>query len=271
MRRILIDSVMMVCVLITACYGDEKTVPLPLDVPKIILPTKPFSIPSPPNGPVVISELSKGQLYIIQGNAEIYFRQIPLSLVSITNLREGLPEDLKTSPIIVNGIFVDGDGNPETRIFRGKFLYSVSARETGSTYLMMVPDGAKDADILTQPLTVTGTGPKPPPPKPDPDPTPTEKHVRLSIVTDSENLSLPTTVVLNALVGWNELWDAGSDYRLYDIATTEPAGKTTIEQLNGPEPGLVVTNRDTGEMIHRGPLPTTFADLKTLVGRLTNE
>ena len=84
------------------------------------------------------------------------------------------------------------------------------------------------------------------------------------------NTSPETAIVLNAVANWTTFVDAGNDWRRYDLTTGEAKGIKAITDLNGPSPGLVIYDKATGTMIHRGNLPTTVYELKTLIGGLTD-
>jgi hypothetical protein len=63
--------------------------------------------------------------------------------------------------------------------------------------------------------------------------------------------------------------DSGNDWRAYALTTGEARGKQAITDLNGPVPGIVIYEKTTRKMIHRGDLPATFDELKKLIGGLT--
>ena len=76
-------------------------------------------------------------------------------------------------------------------------------------------------------------------------------------------------ITMNGLVAWTAFVDAGNDWRSYDLTTGEARGKKAITDLNGPSPGLVVYDKATSKMIHRGNMPATIGELKTLIRGLT--
>ena len=76
-------------------------------------------------------------------------------------------------------------------------------------------------------------------------------------------------ITMNGLVGWTAFVDSGNDWRAYDLTTGEARGKKAITDLNGPSPAIVIYDKATGQMIHRGDMPATIDELKTLIGGLT--
>jgi hypothetical protein len=210
-----------------------------------------------------VMDLSEDRLYIVESDTDFSIVSVPLGVVAVTR---------KVGPWTVFSRFADGSGDFEERTYSGKCIMLVRPVAKGRVVLVEVADlVTPDVDRVRRTLNVMGPRPPPEPdPDPDPDPPfPVVPHVRLSVITDSENTSLPVATVLNGLVAWNELLDSGSEYRLYDIATTESEGVKAIGQLNSAAPGIVITDKGTGIIVHRGPLPATFDELKLLVGRLT--
>jgi len=239
------------------------------DEKPIRLPMTPGVVPEP--GPVAgaVDKLEPDSLYIVTADVGLIILQSPDGgLVRITAIE---------SPMSVFAKFADGNGQFEFRKYTDKFIYALSPIKSGTCELLLIPQGVEDADaIVRQTLTVSGVGPQPPPvpgpgpePKPDPEPQPTVKNVSLAIVEDTMNRSPDTAILMNQLVAWTEFVDAGNDWRAYDLKTKETRGKQAITDLNGPVPGIVIYDRSTRKMIHRGDVPATFGDLKALVGRLT--
>lgn len=204
--------------------------------------------------------------FIVESDTQLICLTSPPGVIDVESL---------AGPMTFRGRFAGGD-KVETRTFASQYLYAVTALVGGKAELIAVPVGVASEDNIKR-VMLTVTGPRPPPDPdpqpdpPDPEPQPNVKHVRISVITDLDNMPQSVATVLNALVGWNELFDSGSDYRLYDIQTTERSGKTAIEQLNGPAPGIVFTDKDTGAVLHKGPLPEKFSDLKKLKGDLTGD
>ena len=205
-------------------------------------------------------------IFVVQSNVPLIALQSPQNLLKIST---------ETGPLRIRGRFSDGDGKIETRNYSAKYLVFVDAVKPGQTELLLVPHGCtKESDIVRQLLIVNdGTAPRPgPDPKPDPKPEPkppVAKNIRISVVFDVDGMTVEHEAVLNALVAWNALQEAGNEYRWYDAQTEEPDGKKAIEQLNGPLPGIVYTDKASGKVLKYGPIPATFDELKTIVKELT--
>ena len=216
-----------------------------------------------PNGREVISTLRADEWYVIESTVELIALQSPGGLVTI---------DCDNGPVMLRGKFADGTGKIERRKYTSPFVYSVSGVKAGKFELILIPTGvALESAIVRQCLTVEdGTKPIPPPgPGPGPEPAPKAKTVSLAIVEDTMNRSPDMAITMNGLVAWTAFVDAGNDWRSYDLTTGEARGKKAITDLNGPSPGLVVYDKATSKMIHRGNMPATIGELKTLIRGLT--
>jgi len=218
-----------------------------------------------------VDTLPIGELFIVESDAELIVRQCTSGLLTV---REIAPGGIR--PIGIDGLFAGGDRGGETRVFTGAHVYSFRGIRPGKLQVNLIPKGVlieheSDAPLLV--LTVSGQGPKPPPEPepipPDDDPLPTVKNVSIAIVEDTMNRSPDTAILMNQLVAWTEFVDAGNDWRAYALTTGEARGKQAIADLNGPVPGIVIYEKTTRKMIHRGDLPATFAELKSIIGRLT--
>lgn len=249
------------------CAVSQAGVQLQPEAIEITLPniTGP---PAPCPDPLVqpVPTITPDTIFVVQSNVPLIALQSPSGLLKITT---------DTGPLKIRGRFADGDGKIETRNYSAKYLVFVDAEKPGQTELLLVPHGcAKESDIVRQLLVVSdGTAPRPGPepgPEPGPDPKPpVAKNIRISVVFDADGLNVEQEAVLNALVGWNALQEDGNEYRWYDAQTEEPDGKKAIEQLNGPLPGIVYTDKASGKVLKYGPIPATFEDLKTIVKDLT--
>lgn len=250
------------------CAVSQAGVQLQPEAIEITLPhidAAPAPCPDPLDQPT--PTISPDTILVVKSNVPLIALQSPTGLLKITT---------ETGPLRIRGKFADGDGKIETRNYSAKYLVFIDAEKPGQTELLLVPHGVtKESDIVRQLLIVSGEGPRPPPgpgpgPEPKPEPQPVVvKNVRISVITDADQITVEQAVVLNALVGWNALQDAGNEYRLYDAKTEEPDGKKAIEQLNGPLPGIVYTDKASGKVLKYGPIPATFDDLKTIVKELT--
>jgi hypothetical protein len=222
----------------------------------------------PESAPVTVAEvvdtLRPEEWYIVESESELIVLSSPIGVVSVEPL---------TGPMVFRGRFAGGDGQVETRKFAGPYLYAVTAETTGKAELMVGVSPVVSADQFKR-ITLTVQGARPPPdpepdPEPEPEPIPTVANVSVAIIEDTMNRSPDTAILMNGLVAWTEFVDAGNDWRAYDLKTPEARGKQAITDLNGPVPGIVIYEKSTRKMIHRGDLPATFTDLKALIGRLT--
>lgn len=231
----------------------------------ITLPVAPVLV-EPDTTPVPSSEtigsLSADQFYVVESDTELITLTSPEGFVDI---------EASSGPIRVRGLFVDGANKIETRIYSSPFIYFVTAKASGKTELILIPHGVtSQADIVRQVLTVSGGGPKPPPDDDTkPKPQPTVKNVSIAIVEDTMNRSPDMAILMNQMHAWTAFVDSGNDWRSYDLTTGEPKGKQAITDLNGPAPGIVIYDKANRTMIHRGNMPATFAEFKTLIGSLT--
>lgn len=127
-------------------------------------PTLP-AVPNPmPDTKVVkvepIGALPVGKLYVVQhSDAPIQLLASPEGIVKVTTLPSGA---------VINGVFVDGKGDRETRVYSGKQVFLVERAAPGAVELLKVPVGPVDRRVIAADTPV----PEPiPPPKPD-DPKP---------------------------------------------------------------------------------------------------
>lgn len=154
----------------SASADETKTPPIILPMtPVLVEPDTPVPKPQPEFQPQVINSIKLGTLYVIESQIELFIKQVPNGVVEI-EVSQSDGQDLK-----VNGVFADGTGKREWRVYKSKFVYILSSDKPGKTELVLVPSGVTaEKDILNQPIVVTGEGPRPPPvPDVDPvDPTP---------------------------------------------------------------------------------------------------
>lgn len=222
---------------------------------------------TPESAPVMMAEvvdtIRAEEWYIVESESELICLTSPVDVLEVESLG---------GPMTFRGRFAGGEGKIETRKFSGPYLYAVTATQAGKAELIVVPVGVASADQV-QRVVLTVEGARPPPPKPDPEPEPepqpVAQHVSLAIVEDTMNRSPDTAILMNGLVAWTEFVDSGNDWRAYDLTTRESRGKKAIEDLNGVSPGIVIYDKETGRVMHNGPMPETIAQLKSLIGRLT--
>jgi len=253
--------------------GDHHLQPLPAPVPV-------------PINPKIVSAVEYGKLYIIQSPSEVFFRQLPIAVATISDVRAGLPADVRNSPVVVSAVFAGGNGQPETKVFRAAYIYRVDPLQAGSTSLVSIPKGVNlDSEVITSALVVSNTAPNPPPepePEPIPIPVPPEPeppepepdgrvdHVHLSVVFDSRNISQPTAKVLNGLLGWEVFITSGNTYLTYDLTTNETGGKQAKESIKAasvPYPAITIRDKATGNLLDVSQLPLTTSDLKAHVNK----
>jgi len=266
-----------------AMLQDDPTVlkPAPDEVsagPEIIFPTIPVveekdvpqeDHPSPPprpkRGPEFVSSLNEENWLVIESPGPLMIFDFPEGLVEIDS-------DDGARPMKVKGKFADGTGKVETRTFTSKHLYFVNAVKPGEMEMLIIPEGAiNKTQSQRHKIVVMGQAPNPPPdppPGPGPMPVPTG-NVSISIVEDVQNRKPDTAILLNAMASWNSLKDAGNDWRLYDIATTEPKGKQAIEDAKSSElPAMIIRDRETDKILRVIPLPKDFDSLKRILSEL---
>ena len=146
--------------------------------------------------------------------------------------------------------------------------------QSGLFQSTVATDGTPGWKLLANRSSVIVSGydnptPNPIPPTPDPIPQPKAESVTIAIVDDGLNRSAETAAVLNGLCVWNAFFDAGSGYRIYDVETKESRGIAARKELGETIPGIVITDKATRKVIHKGPVPATFEELKAIVGSLT--
>lgn len=270
--------------LLILCYAgiasvvafDDVPIPFPEDDgPVIIFPTIPIydekqvpieDLPAPPKrGPSFVSVLNEETWLVIESPSPLMIFDFPEGLVSI---------DPEEGPLKIKGKFADGTGKVETRTFSSKHLYFVNAVKSGSIEMLIIPEGAiSKQQSQRHKLTVMGQSPQPPPkpePGPTPDPIPVPAgNVVIAIVEDAQNRKPDTAILLNAMASWNSLKDAGNDWRLYDVATTEPKGKQAIEDAKSSElPAMIIRDKETDKILRVIPLPKDFESLKRILSEL---
>lgn len=215
----------------------------------------------------VVDTIKPDEWFILESESELICLTSPKGVLDVESLG---------GPMTFRGRFAGGDGKVEARKFAGPYLYAVTAAVAGKAELIVVPVGVASADQVQRVvLTVEGARPPPPEPKPKPEPNPepqpqpVAQHVSLAIIEDTMNRSPDTAILMNQLAAWSTFVDAGHDWRAYDLKTGEPRGKRAITDLNGPVPGIVIYDKATRRMLHKGDLPATFADLTKLIRSLT--
>jgi hypothetical protein len=271
--------------LFLAAVQDESTVLKPApdaisEGPQIIFPTipvidekdipeedLPVPVPRPKRGPEFVSALTEDTLLVIESTSPLMVFDFPEGLVSVE-------ADNGARPMKVKSKFADGTGKMESRTFTSKYLYFVEALKKGEVEMLIIPEGAiNKTQSQRHKITVMGLSPIPPPdpgptPEPDPVPVPTG-NVVIAIVEDAQNRKPDTAILLNAMTSWNSLKDAGNDWRLYDVATSESKGKQAVEDAKSAElPAMIIRDKETDKILRVIPLPKDFDSLKRILSEL---
>jgi hypothetical protein len=237
---------------------DEK------DVPEEDLPVPPVR---PKRGPEFVSALTEDTLLVIESTSPLMVFDFPEGLVSVE-------ADDGARPMKVKSKFADGTGKMESRTFTSKYLYFVEALKKGEVEMLIIPEGAiNKTQSQRHKITVMGLSPIPPPgpgPNPEPDPVPVPTgNVVIAIVEDAQNRKPDTAILLNAMTSWNSLKDAGNDWRLYDVATSESKGKQAVEDAKSAElPAMIIRDKETDKILRVIPLPKDFDSLKRILSEL---
>jgi hypothetical protein len=271
--------------LLLATVQDEPAVLKPApdkisEAPQIIFPTipvidekdipeedLPVPVPRPKRGPEFVSKLNEETWLVIESPGPLMIFDFPEGLVEIDS-------DDGARPMKVKGKFADGTGKVETRTFTSKHLYFVNAVKSGQMEMLIIPEGAiSKTQSQRHKIVVMGQGPIPPPdpdPIPDPDPVPVPTgNVVIAIVEDAQNRKPDTAILLNAMASWNSLKDAGNDWRLYDVATSESKGKQAVEDAKSSElPAMIIRDKETDKILRVIPLPKDFDSLKRILSEL---
>lgn len=169
-----------------AVRGDETAPgPAPVIEPTIVLPMKVTTEESSSvtTREEVIDSVPVGVWYVIVSKTKLFVLDAPLGSVSIIS-----------GPASVDGVFADGTGKPETRVFDPeKHTYLIQGLKPCKTELILIPVGVTDRTaIVRQMLTVTGPNPPPDvdPVVPDPvvpDPVEPEKPKSFRVVFVKES------------------------------------------------------------------------------------
>lgn len=145
-----VKTLLFAMVFVASTYGADN----PIRLPELPIPSP---IPQPMPGPTQAAKLNKTQLYVFDADVPLMVVTSPNGIVKV-NKEEG---PLK----IFNTVFFDGTGKPETRSYKGKFIYTLEILETGKVELLIIPIGVETEDkILRRTIDVdSGEAPRPPP------------------------------------------------------------------------------------------------------------
>jgi hypothetical protein len=257
---------------------DKKPI---INIPNIPVIEEPIiDVPPPEPNPIkpVTDIADEEHWYIIEADVPLTLLHSPSGLLDI----EVIPTTYR--PYTVRGKFADGKipNKPETRHYSLKHIYIVTAKAKGKTELFIIPPTVEtEKDVQRRILNVMGNGPNPPPkPDPDPDPTPGPTpdpepipspkiaSAVLRIVEKSNQRTTDTAIVLSALAAWNDLFDRGHSYRMYDVTTKEPNGlKAIVDAGQTTLPVLLFYDKTTDKLIHSTTLPKTFEEFQSIVNQ----
>lgn len=220
----------MLCVLLPlCCVGDE--LPPTLQLPTKTVITETMAGPSKVETTKIVDEIKPGVWYVIRSKTKLFVMDFPAGSVSIISGASS-----------ADGIFADGDGKPESRVFPSEdFTYLVQGQKPCKCELALIPAGVTERSaIFRQTLTVSNAGPQPPPVdpvKPDPvtpNPEPLEpvKSFRVIFVKESsktlspQQSSIPAAAVIQQYLDEKTTKEDGEPgHREYD-----PDQITTNEQ-----------------------------------------
>lgn len=198
---------------LSVARGDETKT----EEPSIVFPMRVFAEKAAgvTTRTEIIDTIKPGVWYVIRSKEPLFVLDAPQGSVSIIS-----------GPVSVDGIFADGNGKSETRVFDpAESTYLIQGLKPCKTELILIPVGVTErAAVVRQVLTVSGSGPEPPPPidppEPDPDPDkppePTKKSFRVIFVKESG-------VTLNA--AQSSIPDAKAISEYLDAKTTEEDGQ----------------------------------------------
>lgn len=243
------------------CVSLQAAEPLQALAPSIRLPQLPASL----TAPTPVSRLGKEQLYVIEADADIMVLPSPLGVVRTTS-DEG--------PLRIKGLFADGNGEYETRTYKGKKIVTVEAATTGRVELIIVPIGGNEAAVIRRTLEVdAGKGPQPPPVPPVPV---AGKLSNWVIVEETDQASENRGDINAAAIAWSKSngvkWTlTDQNARQYDPVTkadiTPPDLVTYLNDAKGKKlPRLYLVN-DKGEPLWMGDRPGTPAAMVDLLNK----
>lgn len=249
MRRLYGSLLAVVCV---------SSVALGQAPPAIRLPIAPI-LPSPmPPAPKAVNGLAAGELYVIDSDKPLIVLASPEGVVKMTPM-EG--------PATVFGKFVDGKGENESRVVKGKTIVIVEAATTGRVELLIVPTGATATkDVLRVMLDVTGA--RPPPDddkKKDVDPPAPIAAAWVIVVEETMARTPAVAAVLSDSAYWSGLKAKGISWRFYDKDSADAKAKK-YDQF-AAEVGLpaVLFLDKSGKVLKKAKLPANTAGIDELM------
>lgn len=160
MRTIRNVMVLLLAIPMLAIRGDEPASPPSEAVPMFVLPMRSQQAASVVQKAEVIDAIKPGVWYVIRSKVPFYVLDSPQGSVSIIS-----------GPSSVDGIFADGDGTSETRVFDPKeSTYLIQGLKECRTELILIPVGVTDRSTIQRQILTVGAGPQPPPITPPVDP-----------------------------------------------------------------------------------------------------
>lgn len=139
----------------------------------LVPPESAFTFPTAPPAPVtppptpapgVTPTLTPGVWYVVESKVDAIPRVHPAGLARVTK---------EAGPVTIKGVFIDGNGQVETRKYTAPFLFYVEPTGVGQVEIDFIPIGLKlESEIGFRSIAVNnGQAPQPPPTPPTP-PTP---------------------------------------------------------------------------------------------------
>ena len=218
------------------------------ELPPVVLPMVEPEVreiepqPTPP-APRAVDTVTAGVFYVVQSEEPL------LVLTSPAGVADAIYEP---GPLRCRGRWADADG-VETRTLNAKHLYFIEPTQSGKCELLILRASAMDAaELIRQPLTVTGEGPRPPPdvePSPDDNavvPIPSPDELRVVLLID-ETANEQQLLAVNSLDTRIWLDSNCKAWQRWDRSAIEADG------VDGAPPEFAKLWRDIGDDIPPGP------------------
>ncbi len=216
------------------------------ELPPVVLPmvgqdVREIEPQPPPPAPRAVDTVTAGVFWVVQSEEPL------LVLTSPAGVADAIYEP---GPLRCRGRWADADG-VETRTLNAKHLYFIEPTQSGKCELLILRASAMDAaEVIRQPLTVTGEGPRPPP-EPSPDdnavvPIPSPDELRVVLLID-ETANEQQLLAVNSLD--TRIWlDSNCEaWQRWDRSAIEATG------VDGAPPEFVKMWRDVWEDDPPGP------------------
>lgn len=256
--RTAIAAVLLSTLVIVATAADPA-----VRVPSAPVAPQPVPTPVRPDAPV---RLAGDEWFVIDSDVPCVVLVSPDGLATLV-------EDV--GPLRVRGKFAAGTGAIETRAFKGKYIYLVTAAKTGRAELFVYPDGAKKAsDVIRRLLDVDVGTPPDVGPKVDPVPDAVPAlfpgdGLRVYVVYESADLAKYPAAQVNAMSAGvvreylNSKVPVGPDGKTYEyrfldqnVVPDVPAFTTVHKKARTTLPWVYASNGKPGAINnYDGPLP----------------